>query len=189
MCKRWRIALPLHPEYRTLPMVWYVPPLSPVESLGEELVRDGGRSEDVFAAIEELRIPVEYLASFLAAGDPEPVRRSLRRLVAMRRYMRAVNVDGAADPEIATEVGMEPAELEEMFRQVAIGDYDERYVIPRRHGEASPEAFAEQGSCGIDFANGAALVPADAFAEQREEAPASFDVRDLLVHRKGNGNG
>src|SRR4029078_5706762 len=33
MCKRWRIALPLHPEYRTLPMVWYVPPLSPVERL------------------------------------------------------------------------------------------------------------------------------------------------------------
>ena len=26
----WRIALPLHPEFRTLPMVWYIPPLSPV---------------------------------------------------------------------------------------------------------------------------------------------------------------
>ncbi|MGQ7250027.1 4Fe-4S dicluster domain-containing protein, partial [Halomonas sp. V046] len=24
----WQLALPLHPEYRTLPMVWYVPPLS-----------------------------------------------------------------------------------------------------------------------------------------------------------------
>ena len=24
----WKIALPLHPEYRTMPMVWYVPPLS-----------------------------------------------------------------------------------------------------------------------------------------------------------------
>ena len=35
MCKRWRIALPLHPEYRTMPMVWYVPPLSPVESMVE----------------------------------------------------------------------------------------------------------------------------------------------------------
>ena len=23
----WKLALPLHPEYRTLPMVWYVPPL------------------------------------------------------------------------------------------------------------------------------------------------------------------
>ena len=25
-----KIAFPLHPEYRTLPMVWYVPPLSPI---------------------------------------------------------------------------------------------------------------------------------------------------------------
>ena len=30
MARSGRIALPLHPEYRTLPMVWYVPPLSPV---------------------------------------------------------------------------------------------------------------------------------------------------------------
>jgi nitrate reductase beta subunit len=25
----WKVAFPLHPEYRTLPMVWYIPPLSP----------------------------------------------------------------------------------------------------------------------------------------------------------------
>jgi nitrate reductase beta subunit len=189
MCKRWRIALPLHPEYRTLPMVWYVPPLSPVESLGSSLVRDGGSSDDVFEAIEELRIPVSYLASFLAAGDPEPVRRSLRRLVAMRRYMRGVNVSGEADPEIARDVGMEPAELERMFRQVAIGDYDERYVIPRRHGEASPAAFAEQGSCGIDFA-GAAPTPLDApvAADREPDAAAGFDLRAYLTHREGNGH-
>jgi nitrate reductase beta subunit len=194
MCKRWRIALPLHPEYRTLPMVWYVPPLSPVESLGESLVRDGGDPEDVFAAIEELRIPVEYLASFLSAGDPEPVRRSLRRLVAMRRYMRAKNVGGEADPEIAREVAMDPVQMEAMFRMVAIGDYDERYVIPRRHGEASPAAFAEQGSCGIDFVNGAALPPgmADPRGAGPESAPGpdpDFDIRDHLVHRSGNGAG
>lgn len=24
----WKLALPLHPEYRTLPMVWYVPPVA-----------------------------------------------------------------------------------------------------------------------------------------------------------------
>jgi nitrate reductase / nitrite oxidoreductase, beta subunit len=113
-------------------------------------------------------------------------------LVAMRRYMRAKHVDGEVDAAIATEVGMEAAELEEMFRQVAIGDYDERYVIPRRHGEVSPQAFAEQGSCGIDFANGAAVLPNDAFAGQREEAPveADFDIRDYLVRReRGNGDG
>ncbi|PIN63767.1 respiratory nitrate reductase subunit beta, partial [Klebsiella pneumoniae] len=28
MAMDWNLALPLHPEYRTLPMVWYVPPLS-----------------------------------------------------------------------------------------------------------------------------------------------------------------
>ena len=31
----WKIALPLHPEYRTLPMVWYIPPLSPIMNLFE----------------------------------------------------------------------------------------------------------------------------------------------------------
>ena len=30
LAHRYRVALPLHPEYRTLPMVWYVPPLSPI---------------------------------------------------------------------------------------------------------------------------------------------------------------
>ena len=49
--------------------------------------------------------------------------------------------------------------MEEMFRMVAIGDYDDRYVVPKRHGEVSPDAFAEQGSCGIDFVNGAPRRP------------------------------
>jgi len=28
--KRWKLALPLHPEFRTLPMLYYVPPMLPV---------------------------------------------------------------------------------------------------------------------------------------------------------------
>ena len=32
MAMDWKIAFPLHPEYRTLPMVWYVPPLSPIQA-------------------------------------------------------------------------------------------------------------------------------------------------------------
>jgi nitrate reductase beta subunit len=31
-----QVALPLHPEYRTMPMVWYIPPLSPVVDLLKE---------------------------------------------------------------------------------------------------------------------------------------------------------
>jgi nitrate reductase / nitrite oxidoreductase, beta subunit len=194
MCKRWRIALPLHPEYRTMPMVWYVPPLSPVEAMVEPAGEgEEADPETLFAAVEEMRIPVEYLAGFLSAGDPEPVRRSLSRLVAMRRFMRAANVDGRVDEAIARDVGMTPAGIEEMFQMVAIGDYDDRYVLPKRHGEATPMAFAEQGSCGIDFAKGsAAVLPADAFAsgeEGYEEGASDFDLRDHLVKRGGNGHG
>ena len=28
--KEWRLALPLHPEFRTLPMLFYVPSLTPI---------------------------------------------------------------------------------------------------------------------------------------------------------------
>jgi len=166
---RWRVALPLHPEYRTLPMVWYVPPLSPVASMvepdGEEV--DAG---EVFAAIEELRIPVEYLASFLSAGDPEPVRRALRRLTAMRAYKRAEQLGGELDAALARAAGMRRHELEAMFRQVAIGDYDDRYVIPKAHPEAGADPSALQGSCGLSFA---------------EDPAGDFDLRDLVVEVEG----
>ena len=81
---------------------------------------------------------------------------------------------------------MDPAQMEARFRMVAIGDYDERYVIPRRHGEVSPAAFAEQGSCGIDFVNGAALPPG--MVDPGDTGPdPDFDIRDQLVHRSGSG--
>ena len=40
LAKTLPVALPLHPEYRTMPMVWYVPPLSPIVDL---LARAGPR--------------------------------------------------------------------------------------------------------------------------------------------------
>jgi nitrate reductase beta subunit len=101
----------------------------------------------------------------------------------MRRYMRGVNVGGEADPEIAREVGMEPAELEEMFRQVAIGDYDERYVLPKRHGEATPAAFSGQDSCSIDFSP----PPATISELGNGDAAPDFDLRDRLVTRRPDG--
>jgi nitrate reductase beta subunit len=177
-----------------MPMVWYVPPLSPVEKMvdptGGELDPDR-----LFAEVEEMRIPLDYLASFMSAGDPEPVRRSLARLAAMRRFMRAANVDGRVDAAIAEDVDMTPAEIEEMFQMVAIGDYDDRYVIPKRHGEVSPEAFAEQGSCGIDFSGVTATVVPGAANDNGLEnygdthVAADFDLREQLVQRKAKGDG
>jgi nitrate reductase beta subunit len=53
---------------------------------------------------------------------------------------------------------MDEPEVREMYRQLAIGDYDERYVIPRAHPEVGVDPFGMQGSCGIDFA---AAAPKD----------------------------
>ncbi|MBD3689049.1 nitrate reductase subunit beta [Nanchangia anserum] len=124
------VALPLHPEYRTLPMVWYVPPLSP---LVEEITAAGGDGEDhriLFTAVSQMRIPLEYLAGLLSAGDEALVERVLRRLCAMRSHMRAIRLEQAPDPEIARAVGMRGDQLEEMYRLLAIAKYDDRYVIP-----------------------------------------------------------
>lgn len=65
MAMEWKLALPLHPEYRTLPMVWYVPPLSPIQSAA-----DAGElgSNGILPDVESLRIPVQYLANLLTAG-------------------------------------------------------------------------------------------------------------------------
>ena len=48
MIMDWKVALPLHPEYRTLPMVWYIPPLSPVQNaLGGEMLDSHGIMPDI----------------------------------------------------------------------------------------------------------------------------------------------
>jgi nitrate reductase beta subunit len=143
-----RVALPLHPEYRTLPMVWYVPPLSPVMSLieGEGSEAD---PDDVFPAIDELRIPIKYLANMLTAGAEEPVRLALKRLAAMRGHMRERTLGDEPDPEIAAAVGLASEAIEKLFRLLAIAKYDERYVIPQTHAEVEGNTAERQGGCGI----------------------------------------
>jgi nitrate reductase / nitrite oxidoreductase, beta subunit len=153
LAMRWGVALPLHPEYRTLPMVWYVPPLSPVVNV---LERDGYEADpdDVFPAIDRLRIPVDYLANLLAAGDGEVIRGVLRRLAAMRAYMRKQQVLGQVDDAVAAEVGMSGADLEAMYRLLAIAKYDDRYVIPQAHTELAQRLAELPGTCGLDFDGG-----------------------------------
>lgn len=163
----WGVALPLHPEYRTLPMVWYVPPLSPVMSL----IEDGEPDPDaVFPAIEEMRIPNKYLANLLTAGDEEEIKRVLRRLAAMRAYMRELDIAGEADPRLAEDADLGEDQIVEMYRLLAIAKYDERYVIPKAHKELALELDAHaQGSCGLDFAGGPGSC-ASVEGTQRNEA-------------------
>jgi nitrate reductase / nitrite oxidoreductase, beta subunit len=150
---KYQVALPLHPEYRTLPMVWYVPPLSPVVNA---LETDGyeANPDEVFPAIETLRIPVDYLANLLAAGDSDRIRDVLRRLAAMRAHMRKKEVLGEIDEQLAESVGLSRPDLELMYRLLAIAKYEDRYVIPQAHTELAGRLLEQQGACGLDFDGG-----------------------------------
>ena len=150
---RWRVALPLHPEFRTMPMVWYVPPLSPVVSTLEQ---DGYEADpdDIFGAIDNLRIPQQYLANLLSAGDTEVIRGVLHRLAAMRGYMRKREVLGETDDTLPETVAMTGPELERMYRLLAIANYEDRYVIPQAHTEQGAELMRDGDGCGLDFTGG-----------------------------------
>ena len=161
----WKLALPLHPEYRTLPMVWYVPPLSPIQSAADAgRIGRNGEIPDV----RSLRIPVHYLANLLTAGDDAPVVRALERMLAMRAWRRAMNVDGVEDTEVLRQVGLTVAQAEEMYRYLAIANYEDRFVIPTAHREYANDAFGERGGCGFTFGNGCSgTSPADLFSARK----------------------
>ncbi|HEY4805223.1 MAG TPA: nitrate reductase subunit beta [Paraburkholderia sp.] len=151
MAVEWKIAFPLHPEYRTLPMVWYVPPLSPIQSAADagHIGMDG-----VIPDVESLRIPMRYLANLLTAGDEKPVVSALSRMLAMRAYKRTQTVDGVNDEAVLKRVGLTAQQVEDMYRIMAIANYEDRFVVPSSHKEMVEDSFNEKGSCGFSFGNG-----------------------------------
>jgi nitrate reductase beta subunit len=150
MAMEWKIAFPLHPEYRTLPMVWYIPPLSPIQNAAAagRIAAEGGMPD-----VRSLRIPVRYLANMLTAGDEAPVVAALERMLAMRSYMRAKTVEGVIDEGIAARVGLSAAQIDDMYRIMAIANYEDRFVIPTTHREIVEDAYDLQGGCGFTDGN------------------------------------
>jgi hypothetical protein len=111
--------------WATMPMVWYIPPLSPVV---DAVSRDGHDGEDIgnlFGALDALRIPIEYLAGLFTAGDTGVVEGVLRRLAAMRSYMRDINLGRETQPHIPQSVGMTEEQIYQMYRLLALAKYEE----------------------------------------------------------------
>jgi nitrate reductase beta subunit len=165
LINRYEVALPLHPEYRTLPMVWYIPPLSPVVDQLQKSGADAESADTLFAAIESLRIPVEYLAELFTAGDPEPVTATLEKLAAMRSYMRDLNLGNPAREEVAAAVGMTGADIQDMFRLLALAKYEERYVIPTAHAEQAHQLEELVTECSLDYDEGPGMGGSGPFGE------------------------
>ena len=72
----------------------------------------------------------------LTAGDEKPVKRALKRLLAMRAYKRSEQVDGVQDLQVLKDVGLSVDQVEEMYRYLAIANYEDRFVVPSAHREA-----------------------------------------------------
>ncbi|WP_460071623.1 nitrate reductase subunit beta [Streptomyces sp. YKOK-I1] len=161
----YKVALPLHPEYRTLPMVWYIPPLSPVADAVRTTGEDAEDHRNLFAAVEALRIPVDYLARLFTAGDPAPVDAVLRRLAAMRSYMRDINLGREPDAAIPEAVGMGEEQMYDMYRLLALAKYDERYVIPPAHAEQAHRLEELATECSLDYEGGPGMGGSGPFGE------------------------
>lgn len=153
LAKQYKVALPLHPEYRTMPMVWYIPPLSPVVDALKNTGNDAENKQNLFAAIDTLRIPVQYLANLLSAGDTNVIDGVLKRLAAMRSYMRDFNLGKDFNEDIPASVGMTSEDMYEMYKLLAIAKYQDRYVIPEAHQETADKLEEAMSSgCSVDFA-------------------------------------
>lgn len=168
LVSEWKIALPLHPEFRTLPMVWYVPPLSPMINAGANSAAD----------IDNMRIPVQYLANLLAAGDDKPVRSALAKIMAMRRFIRemrfmetaknnqtgikpggeddfAVDLQpdkekiGAEQVQKLAECGLTPETAFAMYRLLAIARFEERFAVPSARREWADNVEKLKGDAGF----------------------------------------
>ena len=143
--KQWKLALPLHVEFRTFPMLFYVPPLMPVMAKKEgEAVRND--TEDLFADIEKARVPIQYLGRLFAAGNDGKVRYALRKQYAVRLWRRHLTV-GDVDREAAlralTEADCTPEEADAIYRLTALASMDERVVIPPAQREMAIEMLED----------------------------------------------
>ncbi|MEW6752805.1 MAG: nitrate reductase subunit beta [Candidatus Latescibacterota bacterium] len=143
--KDWKLALPPHVEFRTLPMLFYVPPMSPVmaQRAGDAVEH---LSDDLFHDIDAARVPMKFLANLFGAGDEAPVRYALRKQKAVRWWRRALTVGdverGTAE-RMLRESDCTPAEADAIYRLTSLASVDDRFVIPPMHREEAIEMMCD----------------------------------------------
>ncbi|MCC6850274.1 MAG: nitrate reductase subunit beta [Deltaproteobacteria bacterium] len=174
--KQWRMALPLHPEFRTLPMLWYVPPLLPV--MASVTQTDGAQesklhpvaktwddtwlydtsTEELWGSVEQARMPLAYLASLFSAGDTAAVADRLRKLMAVRIYRRWKTVGDVSEAKMTSTLqaaGLTEQSADDIFYLTALAKFNDRFVVPPAHREQAMEMIEftgdVKGSTGFGF--------------------------------------
>ncbi|MCC6165964.1 MAG: nitrate reductase subunit beta [Caldilineaceae bacterium] len=161
--KKWQIALPLHSEFRTLPMLFYVPPMLPVLAKVKDGKYDNAdaastRLAPLISSLERARMPLRYMASLFSAGNEAIVAAAYRKLIAVRIYMRAKTVHDIPAEEVQealTVGGTTAEEAEAIFQLTAKPTFEERFVIPplAREGaiEQTLDPFNQKREGGFGF--------------------------------------
>ena len=143
--KKWGIALPLHPEFRTLPQLFYVPPMLPVLGKMKDGTYDSSAVEgmgQMLNSLEKARIPVRYMASLFSAGNEEIIKEVYRKNIAVRLYKRQQRVKDITAEEVqqALAIGKTtPEECEAIFNLTSLPTMEERFVIPAMAREEAIE--------------------------------------------------
>ena len=159
--KVWGIALPPHIEFRTLPMLFYVPPLLPVMSSRQDNGTLKNASAGLFHDLEQARAPIAYLANLLAAGNEGKLRSALRKQMAVRVHRRAEtvkDVDRATADDVLREAGITREQADEIYRLTALCTFEDRFVIPPMHREEAiamldePQTWKQETGFGFRMA-------------------------------------
>ena len=110
---------------------------------------------------------------------------SLRRLAAMRSYMRAVNLGEEPDEQVAAAVGLTGDQIRAMYRLLALAKYDERYVIPAAHAETAAGLEELATGCSLDYEGGPGMGGSGPFGEASGRyAPIAVENFQALAVRQ-----
>ncbi len=180
--KTWGLALPLHPEFRTLPMLFYVPPMLPVmasvkdvdNTAQSEKMHEIAKywpdnwlydtsTEELWGTIDEARMPMKYLASLFSNGDEEKVKDRLKKLMAVRIHRRRVTVGDVSDEKAEAtlaDVGLTAELADDIYYLTSLAKFDDRFVVPAAHREQAIELLEYtgdvKGNTGFGFKDGSA---------------------------------
>jgi nitrate reductase beta subunit len=161
--KEWGLALPLHPEYRTEAMMFYIPPLSPVMSTIENnLVRldlpEERRDFELLEELDKARLPIQYLANLFSIGDQDPIRRILKMMLAVRTYKRRQSVDQTIDEttiNMLESAGLTEQTAEDIYKLTTIPTIEQRFIFPPYHREMAIEELNDplsaKGEMGFGY--------------------------------------
>ena len=175
--KEWGLALPLHPEFRTLPMLFYVPPLLPVmaklttvDNTDQSKKMDDRAkywpdnwlydtsTEELFSTIEQARMPLKYMANLFSAGDESKIVNVMKKLMAIRMHRRRATVGDITDEKadnMLEQSGYNALTADDIYYLTSLAKFDDRFVIPASHREQAIEMLEftgdVKGSVGFGF--------------------------------------